>query len=125
LDEPYRCLGWLKDKFELSNASSELSLDDMYLLYEMRFGHEKALRIKEFYTVLRIAFPIATGSVDSPIQQGAILEGTSIRGLQVKMCILQDGNLVLYYLGLSMNAKYFYCNRFRVNVSVDKLFSKI
>ncbi|KAL0137490.1 hypothetical protein V8B55DRAFT_1528739 [Mucor lusitanicus] len=93
LDEPYRCLGWLKDKFELSNASSVLSLDDMYLLYEMRFGHEKALRMKEFYTVLKIAFPIATGSIDgSPGRQGAILEGTTIRGLQVKMCILQDGN---------------------------------
>ncbi|KAI8639476.1 hypothetical protein BD408DRAFT_349929 [Parasitella parasitica] len=93
LDEPYRCLGWLKDKFELSNPSSVLSLDDMYLLYEMRFGHEKALRMKEFYTVLKIAFPIATGSIDgSPSTQGAILEGTTIRGLQVKMCILQDGN---------------------------------
>ncbi|KAK4512077.1 uncharacterized protein ATC70_013320 [Mucor velutinosus] len=93
LDEPYRCLGWLKDKFELSNASSVLSLDDMYLLYEMRFGHEKALRMKEFYTVLKIAFPIATGSIDgSPGRQGAILEGTTIRGLQVKMCILQDGS---------------------------------
>lgn len=102
LDEPYRCLGWLKDKFELSNACSELSLDDMYLLYEMRFGHEKALRMKEFYTVLRIAFPIATGSSEpgSPIQQqngaGAILEGTTIRGLQVKMCILQDGKSLLH-----------------------------
>lgn len=93
LDEPYRCLGWLKDKFELSSACSELSLDDMYLLYEMRFGHEKALRMKEFYTVLRIAFPIANGSIDigSPVQKGAVLEGTTIRGLQVKMCILQDG----------------------------------
>ncbi|KAG2205434.1 hypothetical protein INT47_007219 [Mucor saturninus] len=102
LDEPYRCLGWLKDKFELSNACSELSLDDMYLLYEMRFGHEKALRMKEFYTVLRIAFPIANNgsfvdAVGSPVQQqqqqkGAILEGTTIHGLQVKMCILQDGS---------------------------------
>jgi hypothetical protein len=95
LDEPYRCLGWLKDKFELSNACSELSLDDIYLLYEMRFGHEKALRIKEFYTVLRIAFPIATNSEPGSPQDGssAILEGTTIRGLQVKMCILQDGKL--------------------------------
>ncbi|KAI8090156.1 uncharacterized protein B0P05DRAFT_529586 [Gilbertella persicaria] len=90
LDEPYRCLGWLKDKFELSSTNNELSLDDMYLLYEMRFGHEKALRMKEFYTVLKIAFPITTES-DSP-QQGAILEGTTIRGLQVKMCILHDGS---------------------------------
>lgn len=99
LDEPYRCLGWLKDRFELSNACSELSLDDMYLLYEMRFGHEKALRMKEFYTVLRIAFPIANGSIDigSPIQKGAVLEGTTIRGLQAKMCILQDGKRIFIF----------------------------
>ncbi|KAI9480336.1 MAG: hypothetical protein EXX96DRAFT_617314 [Benjaminiella poitrasii] len=90
LDEPYRCLGWIKDKFELSNTSSELSLDDMYMLYETRFGYEKALRIKEFYTVLKIAFPIALASVEGSPRQGAILEGTTIRGLQVKMCILQD-----------------------------------
>lgn len=100
LDEPYRCLGWLKDKFELSSACSELSLDDMYLLYEMRFGHEKALRMKEFYTVLRIAFPIANNgtsdAIGSPVQKGAVLEGTTIHGLQVKMCILQDGKKKSY-----------------------------
>lgn len=88
LDEPYRCLGWLKDKFELTHATGDLSLDDMYLLYEMRFGHEKALRMKEFYTVLKIAFPIATTSS----QGGAFFEGTMIRGLQLKLCILQDGS---------------------------------
>ncbi|KAI9281905.1 hypothetical protein BY458DRAFT_498390 [Sporodiniella umbellata] len=88
LDEPYRCLGWLKDKFELTHATGELSLDDMFLLYEMRFGHEKALRMKEFYTVLKIAFPIATTSS----QGGAFFEGTTIRGLQLKLCILQDGS---------------------------------
>ncbi|KAI8373262.1 hypothetical protein BD560DRAFT_454136 [Blakeslea trispora] len=92
LDEPYRCLGWLKDKFELSSESSELSLDDMYLLYEMRFGHEKALRVKDFYTVLKIAFPVTFASGDMSPKQSAILEGTTIRGLQVKMCILQDGS---------------------------------
>ncbi|KAI8984216.1 hypothetical protein BDF20DRAFT_905241 [Mycotypha africana] len=108
LDEPYRCLGWLKDKFELAGPNNELSLDDMYLLYETRFGHEKALRIKDFYTVLKIAFPIVTditGGQSTPItttpaeqidqqqqyfQNGARLEGTTIRGLQIKMCILQD-----------------------------------
>ncbi|KAG1462040.1 hypothetical protein G6F46_004549 [Rhizopus delemar] len=92
LDEPYRCLGWLKDKFELTHSNSELSLDDMYLLYEMRFGHEKALRMKEFYTVLKIAFPIAITGASSPQQGGAVLEGTTIRGLQLKLCILQDGS---------------------------------
>lgn len=97
LDEPYRCLGWLKDKFELTASNSELSLDDMYLLYQMRFGHEKALRIQDFYTVLKIAFPIANGIE----KQGAVLEGTTIRGIQVKMCILQDGTFFFFFKHVS------------------------
>ena len=125
LDEPYRCLGWLKDKFELSNAGSELSLDDMYLLYEMRFGHEKALRMKEFYTVLRIAFPIATGASDSPFQQGAVLEGTLIRGLQVKMCILQDGMILIYACYKQYLTCLFIVHRLGVDVSVDQLLAKL
>ncbi|KAI7849798.1 hypothetical protein BDC45DRAFT_519638 [Circinella umbellata] len=88
LDEPYRCLGWLKDKFEVSNTDSVLSLDDMYMLYEMRFGQEKALKMKEFYTVLKIAFP---GAPDYMNGSGPILEGTSVRGIQIKMSILEDG----------------------------------
>lgn len=60
----------------------------MYLLYEMRFGKEKALKMKEFYTVLKIAFPSVT-SPDS--SSGPVLEGISIRGIQIKMSILQDG----------------------------------
>lgn len=79
----------------MTHSNSELSLDDMYLLYEMRFGHEKALRMKEFYTVLKIAFPIAITGASSPQQGGAILEGTTIRGLQLKLCILQDGKCIL------------------------------
>ncbi|CDH56889.1 hypothetical protein RO3G_07482 [Lichtheimia corymbifera JMRC:FSU:9682] len=89
LDEPYRCLGWLKDKFEVSAQSSVLSLDDMYLLYEMRFGQEGALKMKDFYTVLKIAFPEASAADNS--QSGMILEGTLVRGIQIKMTILQDG----------------------------------
>ncbi|KAI9497294.1 hypothetical protein BDB00DRAFT_23225 [Zychaea mexicana] len=88
LDEPYRCLGWLKDKFQVTNDNSMLSLDDMYMLYDMRFGQEKALKMKDFYTVLKIAFP---GTPDSMNGSGPILEGTSVRGIQIKMSILQDG----------------------------------
>lgn len=72
-----------------------LSLDDMYLLYEIRFGHEKALKIKDFYTVLKIAFPrtssplAGTSSLNSA---GPVLEGTYVRGIQIKISILQDGN---------------------------------
>ncbi|CEG67775.1 hypothetical protein RMATCC62417_04154 [Rhizopus microsporus] len=90
LDEPYRCLGWLKDRFELTQSNSELSLDDVYLLYKMRFDHEKPLKLKEFYTVLKIAFPIATTGSESSQPGSAVLEGTTIRGLQVKLNILQD-----------------------------------
>ncbi|KAI8144081.1 hypothetical protein BJV82DRAFT_608252 [Fennellomyces sp. T-0311] len=92
LDEPYRCLGWLKDKFEVTDYSSVLSLDDMYMLYEMRFGQEKALKMKEFYTVLKIAFP-STDSGNSTV--GPVLEGTSVRGIQIKMSILEDGTEML------------------------------
>ena len=80
----------LKDKFEVTDHSSVLSLDDMYMLYEMRFGQEKALKMKEFYTVLKIAFP----STDSgKPTSGPVLEGTSVRGIQIKMSIIDDGKL--------------------------------
>ncbi|KAI8343252.1 hypothetical protein BC941DRAFT_89981 [Chlamydoabsidia padenii] len=103
LDEPYRCLGWLKDKFELADSSCVLSLDDIYLLYEIRFGHERALKIKDFYTVLKIAFPRTSslssssatafgGNRQQESQQltGPVLEGTCVRGIQIKISILQD-----------------------------------
>ncbi|KAI9321288.1 hypothetical protein BX666DRAFT_961032 [Dichotomocladium elegans] len=89
LDEPYRCLGWLKDKFEVTDRNSVLSLDDMYLLYEMRFGQERALKMKDFYTVLKISFPEASATDGS--QEGLVLEGTLVRGIQIKMSILKDG----------------------------------
>ncbi|CAO3590736.1 unnamed protein product [Absidia cylindrospora] len=104
LDEPYRCLGWLKDKFELADSSSILSLDDIYLLYEIRFGHERALKMKDFYTVLKIAFPRTssptstfgiTGQHESQRNTGPVLEGTCVRGIQIKISILQDGSDIL------------------------------
>ncbi|KAI8093857.1 uncharacterized protein BX664DRAFT_330754 [Halteromyces radiatus] len=101
LDEPYRCLGWLKDKFELADPSSVLSLDDMYLLYEIRFGHERALKVKDFYTVLKIAFPRSSASPaegsngQESLNTGPVLEGTYVRGIKIKISILQDGADVL------------------------------
>ncbi|KAF7728187.1 AT-rich interactive domain-containing protein 2 [Apophysomyces ossiformis] len=90
LDEPFRCLGWLKDKFEVANPSSHISLDDIYLLYESRFRREKALKMREFYTVLKIAFLKTLTSQSHMGATGPVLEGLLVRGIQVKMNILQD-----------------------------------
>jgi hypothetical protein len=95
LDEPFRCLGWLKDKFEVADRSSILSLDDIYLLYEARFGLEKALKMRDFYTVMKIAFPKVSTSgtnslLGSPGQSAPVVEGLNILGIQIKMSILQD-----------------------------------
>lgn len=96
LDEPFRCLGWLKDKFEVADRSSILSLDDIYLLYEARFGLEKALKMRDFYTVMKIAFPKASTTSEakpllaSPGQSSPVVEGLNILGIQIKMSILQD-----------------------------------
>ncbi|KAI8330774.1 hypothetical protein BC941DRAFT_404478 [Chlamydoabsidia padenii] len=57
LDEPYRCLGWLKDKLMPGNATDTLPLKDLMALYQDRFGAEKPFGLKEFSTVLMIAFP--------------------------------------------------------------------
>ncbi|KAI7903591.1 uncharacterized protein BX663DRAFT_433537 [Cokeromyces recurvatus] len=97
LDEPYRCLGWLKDKFEAADRSSVLSLDDIYLLYEARFGLEKALKMRDFYTVMKIAFPKASTSGAGSLlgnvgQSSPVVEGLNIIGIQIKMSILQDRN---------------------------------
>ena len=61
------------------------------MLYEMRFGQEKALKMKDFYTVLKIAFP---GAPDYMSGSGPVLEGTSVRGIQIKMSILEDGTML-------------------------------
>ncbi|KAG0167958.1 hypothetical protein DFQ29_000180, partial [Apophysomyces sp. BC1021] len=41
----------IEDKFKITSISSNLTLDDMYLRYKSRFRLEKALKLKEFYTV--------------------------------------------------------------------------
>jgi hypothetical protein len=85
----------LKDKFEAADRSSILSLDDIYLLYEARFGLEKALKMRDFYTVMKIAFPKASTSELKPLlgsfgKAAPVVEGMNIVGIQIKMSILQD-----------------------------------
>lgn len=125
LDEPFRCLGWLKDKFEVADRSSVLSLDDIYLLYEARFGLEKALKMRDFYTVMKIAFPKVSTSganslLGSPAQSAPVVEGLNIIGIQIKMSILQDRKYLykcLYFeLLLTINM-----NRFSSSVSMGRL----
>ncbi|ORE07834.1 hypothetical protein BCV72DRAFT_100194 [Rhizopus microsporus var. microsporus] len=57
LDEPYRCLGWLKDQLTTGGAEDKIALNEIFSSYQKLFGTEKPLGIKEFYTVLKIAFP--------------------------------------------------------------------
>ncbi|CAO3629183.1 unnamed protein product [Cunninghamella echinulata] len=98
LEEPYRCLGWFKDKFEATEPNNILSLDDMYLLYYARFGTEKALKLEQFYSVLKIAFPgqppkyiLENGKIVPNLSKnGTSINGLSVHGLQIKMNILLD-----------------------------------
>lgn len=57
LDEPYRCLGWLKEKLVKAGEEDTMALKQIFSEYLELFGSEKPLAVKEFYTVLKIAFP--------------------------------------------------------------------
>lgn len=57
LDEPYRCLGWLKDQLISGTENDKIILKEVFDNYQKLFGTEKPLGSKEFYTVLKIAFP--------------------------------------------------------------------
>ncbi|KAJ2959552.1 hypothetical protein NQZ79_g4988 [Umbelopsis isabellina] len=57
LDEPYRCLGWVKDRLQSAGPDGTLVLGDVYRTYQARFGSNKPLGMREFYTVLKIALP--------------------------------------------------------------------
>ncbi|ORX59644.1 hypothetical protein DM01DRAFT_1189923 [Hesseltinella vesiculosa] len=80
LEEPYRCLGWLKDNFEatLNDDDQGLSLEDVYALYATRFAVKKALPLHLFYPVLKMSFRKIT------------IHGLMVRGLQIRMTILHD-----------------------------------
>ncbi|KAL0082340.1 C2H2-type zinc finger transcription factor [Phycomyces blakesleeanus] len=70
LDEPYRCLGWLKERLESATIEDTLILKAIYSQYQTLFGLEKPLGVKEFYTVLKIAFP-QPPSVEATVASGA------------------------------------------------------
>ncbi|KAI9010843.1 hypothetical protein CLU79DRAFT_772916 [Phycomyces nitens] len=70
LDEPYRCLGWLKERLESATIEDTLVLKAIYSQYQTLFGLEKPLGVKEFYTVLKIAFP-QPPSVEATVANGA------------------------------------------------------
>ncbi|KAI8141943.1 hypothetical protein BJV82DRAFT_616529 [Fennellomyces sp. T-0311] len=77
LDEPYRCLGWLKEKLVKAGLDDKMELKDIFAQYKELFGTEKPLGLKEFYTVLKIAFPqpppveaaVASGQMDDLVLQ--------------------------------------------------------
>lgn len=57
LDEPYRCLGWIKEKLISATIDDAIPLKELFTTYRELFGKDKPLGIKEFYTVLKIAYP--------------------------------------------------------------------
>ncbi|KAI7863943.1 hypothetical protein BDF14DRAFT_1838773 [Spinellus fusiger] len=69
LDEPYRCLGWLKERLQGAGIEDTLVLKTIYSQYQALFGAEKPLGVKEFYTVLKIAFP-QPSSVEAKVANG-------------------------------------------------------
>lgn len=80
----------MKDKFEVADQSSVLSIDDIYMLYEARFRLEKALKMKDFYTVIKIAFSSAYSKTCPQKINGPVIQGLDIIGIQMKTNILQD-----------------------------------
>ncbi|KAH8548593.1 hypothetical protein BGW37DRAFT_505492 [Umbelopsis sp. PMI_123] len=89
LDEPYRCLGWVKDKLESSGPDDTLTLNEVYKTYQLRFENNKPLGIKEFYTVLKIALPQANQPAELD------LESVKLHNIKYKLtlefsCLWQD-----------------------------------
>ncbi|KAI8985175.1 hypothetical protein BDB01DRAFT_789191 [Pilobolus umbonatus] len=69
LDEPYRCLGWLKDQLLNGGSEDVIVFKSIFGDYQKLFGDEKPLGMKEFYTVLKIAFP-QPPSVEESVNNG-------------------------------------------------------
>ncbi|RUS18584.1 hypothetical protein BC937DRAFT_88593 [Endogone sp. FLAS-F59071] len=92
LQEPYRCLGWIKDRFELTSADATLTLNDLYAAYSTRFAPDglKLLDMNACATVMKIAFPLAAANPEANPANATNPEGTarypllSIRGVRSK-----------------------------------------
>ena len=67
----------LKEKLVKAGLEDKIELNEIFGLYKELFGTEKPLGLKEFYTVLKIAFPqpkhvenaVANGQIDTLILQ--------------------------------------------------------
>ena len=67
----------LKEKLVKAGLEDKMELKDIFAQYKDLFGTEKPLGLKEFYTVLKIAFPqpppvesaVASGQMDDLVLQ--------------------------------------------------------
>jgi hypothetical protein len=82
----------LKQKFDTSNSDGRLTLCDLYLLYETRFGMERPLDLEKFAVVFKIAYPnvTVTGGEVTTTPADQII----VHGIQIKLTILDDGKFV-------------------------------
>ncbi|KAF7731764.1 Chromatin structure-remodeling complex protein rsc9 [Apophysomyces ossiformis] len=75
LDEPYRCLG-------CAGLEDKIALKEIYSEYQNLFGTEKPLGVKEFYTVLKIAFP-QPSAVEAAASSGSVpLETLTLQNIK-------------------------------------------
>ncbi|KAI8072318.1 hypothetical protein BC940DRAFT_344380 [Gongronella butleri] len=56
LDEPFRCLGWLKETYSDGEDTDMIPFKDLYDTYEQRFRDSKPLNVQETFTVLSAVF---------------------------------------------------------------------
>lgn len=92
LDEPYRCLGWLKDQLITGGPEDIIILKDIFGDYQKLFGTEKPLGMKEFYTVLKIAFPQPPAVEEAFNSSGAPLD-TVLQNVKYSPTRRRDGKL--------------------------------
>ncbi|CAO3651172.1 unnamed protein product [Mucor hiemalis] len=90
LDEPYRCLGWLKDQLLAGGEEDIIVFKDIFSDYQKLFGSEKPLGMKEFYTVLKIAFPQPAAVEESITSSGTPLE-TVLQNVKYSPTRRRDG----------------------------------
>lgn len=90
LDEPYRCLGWLKDQLLSGSEEDIIVLKDIFNDYQKLFGSEKPLGMKEFYTVLKIAFPQPPAVEESVTNSATPLE-TVLQNVRYSPTRRRDG----------------------------------
>jgi hypothetical protein len=102
LDEPYRCLGWLKDQLLTGGEEDIIIFKDIFSEYQKLFGSEKPLGMKEFYTVLKIAFP-QPPSVEESITSSAVPLETVLQNVKYSPTRRRDGKLAFLFLHILAN----------------------